>query len=87
MEIKPRRPNNYLALAIISTIVCCLPLGIVSIIYSTQVNTAYDMGDYNKAERASNNAKNWGIASIVIGFIFVALYFLFVIGVAASGGF
>ena len=32
METRPTRPNSYLALAIISTILCCLPAGIVSII-------------------------------------------------------
>lgn len=28
-------PNNHLALAIITTILCCLPAGIVSIVYAT----------------------------------------------------
>ena len=33
----PPMPDNYLALAIISTIFCCLPFGVVSIVYATQV--------------------------------------------------
>lgn len=91
MEAKPTRPPNYLALAIISTILCCLPAGIVSIVYSTQVNSAYDMGDYDKAMRASRNAKTWGIVSVVaaavVWIIYVAFFGLAFLGAASSGGF
>ena len=31
------RPNNYMVLAIIGAIFCCLPIGIVAIIYASQV--------------------------------------------------
>jgi len=75
-QIRPPRPDSYLALAIISTILCCMPLGIVSIIYSTKVNSLYADGHYDEANRASKNAKNWGIASIVTGVIFILGAFL-----------
>lgn len=77
METRPPRPNNYLALAIISTILCCLPLGIVSIIYSTKVNTAYDSGNYAEAELNSKNAKTWGIVSVAVALIGLVLYLMF----------
>lgn len=86
---QPPRPNNYLALAIVTTIICCLIPGIVSIIYSTQVNTKYDAGDYDGALQASKNAKTWGIVAIVAGLVFVIGYFAFfglaILGGAASG--
>ncbi len=89
MENKPQRPNNYLALAIISTILCCIPTGIASIIFSTQVNSAYDSGDYEKAEKASRNAKTWGIVSIVVGaIVYIASFALGIFGaIAGSSGF
>ena len=91
MEVKPPRPNSYLALAIISTILCCLPVGIVSIVYATQVNSAYTDGQYAKAESASRNAKTWGIISIAIALVGWLLYILFfglaLFGAAANGGF
>ena len=37
----PPMPENYLVWAILSTVLCCMPLGIVSIIHSTKVNSAY----------------------------------------------
>jgi len=76
MENKPSRPNSYLALAIISTILCCLPTGIVSIIYSTKVNSLYEDGNYDQAERASKNAKTWGIVSIAVAALGWVLYLL-----------
>ena len=84
MENKPQRPNSYLALAIISTILCCLPTGIVSIVYSTKVNSLYEDGKYDEAEKASQNAKTWGIVSVVAAFVGFILYLL-IFGVAMFG--
>ncbi len=81
MENKPPRPSSYLALAIISTILCCLPTGIVSIIYATKVNSAYEDGKYDEANRASRNAKTWGIVSIGIALLGWIVYIL-IFGVA-----
>lgn len=86
---QPPRPNNHLALAIVSTILCCLITGIVSIIYSTQVNTKYDAGDYEGAVQASKNAKTWAlvgiITGVVIGVIYFAIFGFAIIGGVASG--
>lgn len=84
MENKPPRPSSYLALAIISTILCCLPTGIVSIIYSTKVNGLYEDGKYEEAQRASKNAKTWGLISIAAAFLVVILYVL-IFGLAIFG--
>ena len=84
METRPTRPNSYLALAIISTILCCLPAGIVSIIYSTKVNSLYEDGKYDEAMGASRNAKTWGIVSVAIAFFGWIIYVLF-FGLALFG--
>jgi len=75
-NLKPKRPDSYLALSIISTILCCLPIGIVSIIYATKVNSNYEDGNYDEAVRASKNAKTWGLVSIGIGVLFYLGFFL-----------
>ena len=80
---QPPRPNNHLALAIISTILCCLITGIVSIIYSTQVNTKYDAGDYEGAVQASKNAKLWGLIGIFgAAIVTILIIILSLLGVA-----
>lgn len=89
MENKPARPSSYLALAIISTILCFLPTGIVSIVYATKVNSAYEDGNYLEAEKASRSAKTWGLVSIaiaVVGWIICILIFgIAIFGAIANG--
>ena len=70
-------PSNHLALAIITTILCCLPAGIVSIVYATQVNSKWQAGDYEGAQRASKNAKTWWIVAAVTGVVLGIIYFAF----------
>ena len=67
-------PPSYLLWAILSCIVCCVPTGIVAIIYSSSVSTKYFSRDYEGARRASRLAQIWIIVSIVAGIIFGALY-------------
>jgi Interferon-induced transmembrane protein/zinc-ribbon domain len=51
--------NNYLVPAILVTLCCCLPGGVVAIIYAAQVNTKLQTGDVAGAEAAAKNAKMW----------------------------
>jgi len=81
-------PDNYLVWAILTTILCCLPLGIVSIIKSTEVNTKWARGDYAGAQESAAAAKKWAIWSAASGFIVLALYLIlvFVIGIGGALG-
>lgn len=63
------RPDNYLVWAILSTILCCLPLGVVSIVYSCKVNGLYETGRYQEANEAADNAKKFAIASAACGLV------------------
>lgn len=65
---------NYLVFAIIVTLCCCLPFGIVSLVFSLQVNSKLAAGDVAGAQAASKNAKTWAIVGLVCGLIAIALY-------------
>lgn len=66
-------PDNYLVWAILTTILCCWPLGIVSIIYSARVNGLHLRGEKQMALRCSRLAKNWAIASAVVGVVILII--------------
>ncbi|GGE31845.1 CD225/dispanin family protein [Psychroflexus planctonicus] len=85
MEIqKPPHPPNHLAMAIITTIMCCQITGIVSIVYASQVNSKYAVGDYDGAIRASENAKTWWIIGLVLGvLVYVGVFLIY--GLALFG--
>jgi hypothetical protein len=67
---------NHLAEAIVATLLCCLPLGIVAIVYSSQVNSKLLEGDIEGAQAASNKASMWSGISFGAGFLFILVYFL-----------
>jgi hypothetical protein len=76
---------NYLPWAIIATILCCMPTGIVSIIYASRANSAKAMGDIAGARKAAGTAKTWLIVSVVAALLVGVLYIvLMVMGGALS---
>lgn len=70
------KPDNFLWLGILTTIICFLPLGIVSIVYATKVDTCWNMGDEEGAINNSNSARNWGIAAAVTGVVVGLIIFV-----------
>lgn len=78
-------PNNNMVLAILTTICCCLPLGIVAIIKANSVNTLYAAKQYDAAIQAANDAKKWSLIGIIIGVVVYVVYLLFFGGLAALG--
>jgi hypothetical protein len=63
----PACPPTNMVWAIISTLLCCVPLGIVAIIYSNKVSKKYYEGDLAAAEHYSEVSAWWCIGTIVGG--------------------
>ena len=72
-------PDNNLVWAIVSTILCCWPLGIVSIIKSTKVNTLWAQGDHEGAKKSADDAKKWAIYSAVGAVLFWIIYIVLMV--------
>ena len=68
-----RRPTTS-SWAILSTLFCCLPLGIVSIVFASQVNSKFAAGDVAGAQDASAKAKQFAIWSAIAGVIVGIIY-------------
>ena len=79
---QPTKPDNNLVLSIVSTvaslITCCgwvscvgIILGIIAIVFSTQVDSKYTMGDYPGAESASKTSKL--LAFIALGTVAISI--------------
>jgi hypothetical protein len=65
---------DYFVPAIISTLCCCLPAGIASIVYSSKARTNRDAGNIPAALEASKQAKMWLIIAVVAGIAVGVIY-------------
>lgn len=73
---KQPMPPTYLAWSIVVMLLCCLIPGIVALIYSTKVSSAFSSGDYEGARSASNTAAMWVIISVVCGLVWIPFQFV-----------
>jgi hypothetical protein len=80
------KPPNHLVWAILTTLCCCLPFGIVSIVFAAQVDSKYNGGDLAGALQASENAKKWAIAAGVSGVAIVVVWSVLLAAGSASLG-
>ena len=74
----PASVPNYLVPAIIS-LFCCLPLGVVGVIFAAQVNGKVAAGDTAGALDAAKKAKMFSFIAIGLGLLAIIGYVLFVV--------
>jgi hypothetical protein len=66
-------PRNHMAWAILSLVLCCLPLGIVSVVYASRVNGQWAAGDHVGAAESATRARQWAWAALFAGLFLDAL--------------
>lgn len=84
-----QRPNDLLVWSILSTVFCCLPTGIVAIVYSSKVNSLWDAGRHAESIEAARKAKIWNIVGLVIGLVSLVMcivYFVVALSVINANG-
>ena len=85
----PKGPfsENWLVEAILVTLLCCLPFGVVGIIFAAQVNTKQQAGDMEGAEKSRKEAAKWTKIGfwVGLGWIILICIFYFFIGFAMLG--
>ena len=84
----PQEPVNwvpYLVLSIISTLCCCLPFGVVGIVFSAKINSAMLAGNLEEAQNNAKMARIWIIVSFAIGLLTWLIYMVLIVTGAVSG--
>lgn len=84
-EITGIPPKSWLVESILVTILCCFPFGFVGAIKAAKVNAYWEGGLYEKAEKASADAKRWTIIGLCCGLVWIVLYGIFIFSVGLSG--
>ena len=81
----PARIPNYLIPAILVTLFCCVPFGIIAIVYAAQVNGKVALGDIEGALRTSRSAKKWAWLSFGTGLLITVGWVIYIVlGLAGS---
>lgn len=85
MTQKPVNWVPYLILSIISTLCCCLPFGVVGIVFSAKINSAMLAGNLEEAQNNAKMARIWIIVSFAIGILTWLIYMVLIVTGAVSG--
>lgn len=72
------RIPSHMVWAILSTLFCCLPFGIVSIVFAAKVDGLQAAGNIAGAQEASNKAKLWAWVAFGSGLVAGLLWFVLV---------
>lgn len=75
-------PDTWLWQSIVATVLCCMPLGIVGIVFSSQAQAAINVGNLVEARQKAQQAKTFTLISVGLGifpwlFLVVPLLFGF----------
>ena len=66
-------PRSYLLFAVLVTIFCFWPTGIVALVNALRVNHLWKSQEHDKARKASRRARDWGLVSLAIGIVVVVV--------------
>ena len=78
-------PKTWLVESILATILCCIPFGIVAIVYATRVESNWYVGNKELALSSSKSAKSWTLVSVFIGLGISLIYIILMsLGIVAG---
>ncbi len=75
-EAIKQKPDNFLIWSILSTVLCCLPTGIVAIVYANKVDSLWHAGNHLEAEEAAKNARLWTLEFFRLLLVLLLVSFL-----------
>ncbi len=73
------KPDNNMIWAVLSTVMCCVPIGIYAIICANKVDELYNAGNVEEANRQAAEAKKWAIIAAGVGAVGGFLYAIIMI--------
>ena len=82
---QPEKINTWLIPAILSAVLCCLPFGIVSIVFAAKANSALGCGDFETARQNGEKAKIWFWVAFGVGIVSTIFWIIVNVILAVAG--
>jgi interferon-induced transmembrane protein len=79
--------SSHLVPAILLMLFCCLPFGVVAIVYAARVQAFLVSGQIAMAQEASEKAKMWCLVSFGSWVAIIIIYFLMILAVVGLGSY
>lgn len=77
-----KQPKTWFVESLLATLLCCMPLGIISLIFSLLSSDAWSKSDYKSALKYSNKAGLWFKITIILSVILIPLIIMISINLA-----
>jgi hypothetical protein len=78
----PQKIDPWLWQSIVATLLCCLPAGVVGIIFAAQANSAMTAGNWVEAQKKAGQAKTWTLVAVGLGVVLIIAW----VALVAVGG-
>lgn len=75
-------PDVWLWQSILATVLCCLPLGIVGIVFSSQAQAAINVGNLAEAHQKAQQARTFTLISMALGLLPMGFLILWILGMS-----
>jgi hypothetical protein len=84
---QPVKVDPWLWQSIVATLLCCLPAGIVGIVFASKSQSAAAVGDLAGAQRYAATARTWTLVAVGVAVVGIAIYLVLFLamGVTAIG--
>jgi len=76
--------DTWLWQSIVATLLCCLPAGVVGIIFASKSQSAAAVGDIAGAQRAAKTARTWTLVAVSAAVLTIVGYIVFIVAVGAT---
>ncbi len=72
--------DTWLWQSIVATLLCCLPLGVVGIIFAAQAQSAVSVGNVTEAQEKARLARIFTLIAVGLGLVFIVGWFFLFFG-------
>lgn len=71
------RIDTWLWQSIVATLLCCLPLGVVGIVFAAQAQSAINVGNLDEARAKASTARTMTLIAVGLGLAGILIWLLF----------